>query len=209
MVCDWLFSLWRAALQNLMPMLFNLPPRRQCFDCPLRMDIAVVDLCINLVPSVFVMFKMNRSKDTDKLQNTPWILEYFLTSHTLDFCLRYTFVGIKYGCWMDTIFDSHKSVAKTKIMYMLHEKILNNSWNILLCAPGSLLLSFILNVVKTLGKRLPMHYTFVLFFAFTCCHLQLPDAQVQCERWFEQPYDEMTASHLRYCKPLERPYVVC
>ncbi|CAH3024806.1 unnamed protein product [Porites evermanni] len=27
--------------------------------------------------------------------------------------------------------------------------------------------------------------------------LQLPDAQVQCERWFEQPYDEMVASHLR------------
>lgn len=150
MVCDWLFSLWRAALQNLMPMLFNLPPRRQCFDCPLRMDIAVVDLCINLVPSVFVMFKMNRSKDTDKLQNTPWILEYFLTSHTLDFCLRYTFVGIKYGCWMDTIFDSHKSVAKTKIMYMLHEKILNNSWNILpqgLCCCPSFWMSW-----RPLGK---------------------------------------------------------
>ncbi|XP_029186226.1 PCI domain-containing protein 2-like isoform X1 [Acropora muricata] len=27
--------------------------------------------------------------------------------------------------------------------------------------------------------------------------LQLPDAQLQCERWFDQPYGEMTASHLR------------
>lgn len=27
--------------------------------------------------------------------------------------------------------------------------------------------------------------------------LQLPDSQMQCERWFEQPYDEMVASHLR------------
>ena len=27
---------------------------------------------------------------------------------------------------------------------------------------------------------------------------QIPDAQMQCERWFEQPYDEMVASHLRY-----------
>ena len=82
-------------------------------------------------------------------------------SHTLDFHLHYTFEGIKHGCWMDTILDPHKSVAKTKIRCMLHEKILHNSWNILLCAPGSSLLSFLLNVMKTLGKRLPMHYTFV------------------------------------------------
>ncbi|XP_068734370.1 PCI domain-containing protein 2-like [Montipora capricornis] len=27
--------------------------------------------------------------------------------------------------------------------------------------------------------------------------LRLPDAQVECEKWFEQPYDEMTAAHLR------------
>ncbi|XP_020631277.1 PCI domain-containing protein 2-like [Orbicella faveolata] len=27
--------------------------------------------------------------------------------------------------------------------------------------------------------------------------LQLPDSQMQCEKWFEQPYDEMVASHLR------------
>ncbi|KAL9964530.1 hypothetical protein ACROYT_G028185 [Oculina patagonica] len=27
--------------------------------------------------------------------------------------------------------------------------------------------------------------------------LQLPDSQAQCERWFEQPYDEMVSSHLR------------
>ncbi|CAH3120051.1 unnamed protein product [Pocillopora meandrina] len=27
--------------------------------------------------------------------------------------------------------------------------------------------------------------------------LQLPDAQLQCERWFEPPYDEMVAYHLR------------
>jgi len=25
----------------------------------------------------------------------------------------------------------------------------------------------------------------------------LPDSQMQCEKWFEQPYDEMVASHLR------------
>ena len=94
-------------------MLCTLLPRRQCFDCPVRVDIAVDDLCVNLVPRVFMMFKMNRSKDTDKLQNTLRILEYFFMSHTLDFRLRYTFVGIKYGCWMDTIFDPHKSVTKT------------------------------------------------------------------------------------------------
>ena len=26
---------------------------------------------------------------------------------------------------------------------------------------------------------------------------QLPDAQLQCERWLEPPYDEMAAYHLR------------
>ena len=28
-------------------------------------------------------------------------------------------------------------------------------------------------------------------------YVQLPDSQMQCEGWFEQPYDEMVASHLR------------
>lgn len=35
----------------------------------------------------------------------------------------------------------------------------------------------------------------LLYVAMSYC--QLPDSQMQCERWFEQPYDEMVASHLR------------